>query len=130
VLLVADLHGLAFHVLVCGVSDYEQFLGDPFALARQFPAAGEQKGPLATLTTPRRPSLPRTIAQVQRVLRRVKAGALKENEDPEHPDFERTTDNSESPALLGGVQALVDGGKLVFKRSRPDTDLLEGLWVL
>jgi hypothetical protein len=124
-----DRHGLAFHVLVCRRPDYEQFLGDPFLLARRFPAE-EHDGVLPTLTMPRRPLPPRTLAQVQSVLRRVKAGALKENEDPEHPDFERTADNSESPALLGGVQVLVEGGKLVFERPGPDRELIEGLWTL
>jgi hypothetical protein len=39
-------------------------------------------------------------------------------------------ENSESPALLGGVQVLVDGGKLVFERAAPDQPLIEGLWTL
>ncbi len=64
------------------------------------------------------------------ILRRVKADALNEGEDPDHPDFERTATNSESPALLGGVQVLVDGGKLVFERPRPDPELVEALWTL
>jgi hypothetical protein len=125
-----DAHGLDFYVLVCSRPDYEQYLGDPFLLARRFPPAWEQKGPLATLAMPRRPLPPRSIAQAQSILRRVKAAALKDNEDPEHPDFQRTTDNSESPALLGAVQVLVEGGKLVFERAAPDPDLVEGLWAL
>jgi hypothetical protein len=122
--------GLAFHVLVCRRPDYEQFLGDPFTLARRFPAAWEQNSALPTMVMPRRPLPPRTIPQVQSILRRVKAGALKENEDPEHPDFKRTADNSESPALLGGVQVLVEGGKVVFERPGPDPELVEALWTL
>jgi hypothetical protein len=125
-----DGSGLLYHVLVCRRPDYERFLGNPFALARQVVATREGDGPLPTLTMPHRPPPPRTVVQVQSVLRRVKAGALKENEDPEHPDFQRTTDNSESPALLGGVQVLVEGGKLVFERPAPDPDLVEGLWTL
>jgi hypothetical protein len=70
------------------------------------------------------------VAQVQGVLRRVKASALGENEDPESPTFERTPENSESPALLGGVQILVDGGKLVFVRPKGDLALVAGLWTL
>src|SRR5262249_15858286 len=38
--------------------------------------------------------------------------------------------NAESPALLGGVQVLVDGGRVVFERPAPDTGLLKGLWTL
>ena len=34
------------------------------------------------------------------------------------------------PALLGGVQILVDGGKLVFLRPAPDPGLIRGLWTL
>jgi hypothetical protein len=40
------------------------------------------------------------------------------------------TANAESPALLGGVQVLVDGGKLVFERPEPDHGLISGLWTL
>jgi hypothetical protein len=125
----AEGQSLGFHVLLCPRTDYERFLGDPFVLAERFPVDWRNKE-LATLQLPRQPLPPRTIAQAQAVLRRVKAGALKDNDDPEHPSFERTTENSESPALLGGVQVLVDGGKLVFERSRPDTELIAGLWTL
>jgi hypothetical protein len=120
--------GLAFHVLVCPRPDYERFLGDPFALARRFSLAATDA--LQTLRLPRVPPPPRTLPDVQTVLRRVKAAALLEDEDPEHPDFQRTIANSESPALLGGVQVLVEGGKLVFERSQPDPELVEGLWTL
>ena len=37
--------------------------------------------------------------------------------DPEK--VELTPENAESPSLLGGVQILVDGGKLIFKRLAP-----------
>ena len=45
-------------------------------------------------------------------------------------EVERTVENSESPALLGGVQVLVDGGRLFFRRPGPDMNLLKGLWTL
>src|SRR5262249_9413688 len=32
--------------------------------------------------------------------------------------------------LLGGVQILVDGGRLVFKRSAPDPGIIRDLWAL
>ena len=51
-------------------------------------------------------------------------------EDPEAPDFERTVENSESPAMLGGAQILVDGGRLVFERPDGDLRLAAGLWLL
>jgi hypothetical protein len=34
------------------------------------------------------------------------------------------------PTLLGGVQALVDGGRVVFERSEPDPDVIRALWAL
>src|SRR5205809_3050867 len=74
--------------------------------------------------------MPRSVYQVQTVLRRVKASALREGEDPEAPDFERTVENSESPALLGGAQVLVDGGRLAFERPQGDLRLAAGLWLL
>jgi hypothetical protein len=125
-----DAGALVYHVLMLPRTDYEQYLGDPFAVARRFPAQWEETGPLATLTLTQQPLPPRSVAQVRGVLRRVKTAALKEDEDPEHADFRHTVENSESPALLGGVQVLVEGGKLVFERSRPDPDLIEGLWTL
>src|SRR5206468_2039415 len=50
-----DARGTVFHVLVCGRPDYEQFLGDPFALARRFPMDSEQNATLSTLALPRTP---------------------------------------------------------------------------
>jgi hypothetical protein len=120
---------LAFHFLVIPRGDYEQYLGDPFELAERFPVAWHAPV-LATLILPREPLPPRTLAQVRAVLRRVKAGALREDEDPEAPEFTRTAANSESPALLGGAQVLVDGGRLVFVRPADDLPLLAGLWAL
>jgi hypothetical protein len=56
---------------------------------------------------PAEPLPVRTVAEVQEVLQR-----------------------SDGPTLLGGTQALVDGGRLVFERSTPDTDLLRRFWKL
>jgi hypothetical protein len=36
----------------------------------------------------------------------------------------------DSPVLLGGAQALVDGGRLVFERQAPAAQLVRGLWML
>lgn len=121
---------LRFHVLVVARKSYEEFLGDPFQLAARLPVDWERRADLPTLTWPALPPPPRTVAQVQEVLKRVKANALKEDEDPEAADFQRTPENSQSPALLGGVQVLVDGGKLVFERPAPDPELVQGLWTL
>lgn len=120
--------GLRYHGLVLSRADYEGFGSDPFALAQRFPAS-----PLATdlapLTCPAEPINSRNVARVRSVLRRVKAHALPEGADPEHlPPL--TVENAESPMLLGGAQILVDGGKLLFERPRPDASLLEALWTL
>jgi hypothetical protein len=121
---------LAFHFLVMDRSGYERFARDPFAVAQRLPATWDTGGDLPELAWPAAAPPPRTVAEVQRVLKRVKASALQENEDPEAPDFERTAENSESPALLGGAQVLVDGGKLVFARPQADQPLVEGLWTI
>jgi hypothetical protein len=73
------------------------------------------------------------VSEVQRVLKQTKAAALAEDEEvPADWDREdiRTPELSLSPALLGGVQVLVDGGRLVFERPAPDLGLLRGLWTL
>lgn len=117
-----------FHFLVLNRTAYERCYGDPFALARRFPAPAPDQ-PLSTLTIAMAPPPRRTVDQVREILQRVKANALPENEDPENASG-LTAANAESPALLGGVQILVDGGKLVFERPAPDQDLVEGLWTL
>jgi hypothetical protein len=98
---------LAFHLLVLPREAYRGFGGDPFALADRLPPKGSASGELPTLALPAEPLPPRTVAQVQAVLKR--------------PD---------GPTLLGGAQALVDGGRLVFERPAPDTDLMRDLWTL
>jgi hypothetical protein len=137
---VADLEGegpgrpapLGFRVLVLPRAAYARYLGDPFAVADRFPPDWRPAGALGPLSMPAEPLPPRTVAQVQRVLQRVKAHALREDEEPPtlEQDAERAAEVAESPALLGGVQVLVDGGRLVFERPGPDTELMRGLWTL
>lgn len=119
---------LGFYFLILPQAAYTKYLGDPFAVAERLPPDWRARGTLATLTWPEQSLPPRTIAHVQSVLKRIKASALREDEDPE--TVERTVENAESPALLGGVQILVDGGRVVFERPAPDTPLLRGLWTL
>lgn len=134
---VADLRApgdherpLGFRFLVLDRRDYERHLGDPFVLSSRLAPDWTREGELPALTWIDTQIPGRTVPQVQAILKRVKANALKEGEDPEAPDFERTPENSESPALLGGVQILVDGGKLVLERRAPDPDFVQGLWTL
>jgi hypothetical protein len=136
---VADLHAvggsepsLGFRFLVLPLAAYVAYLGDPFAVADRFPPPWQDPGPLAALDMPAEPLPPRTVADVQRVLQRVKAHALSEDRDPptEEEAEQRAIAAAESPALLGGVQILVDGGRVVFERPAPDTGLMRGLWTL
>ncbi|MBI2808938.1 MAG: hypothetical protein HYX68_28480 [Planctomycetes bacterium] len=125
-----EVAGLWFHFLVVESKAYEAWIRDPFLLAEKVSPTWDATGPLPTIQIPQEAFEPRTFAQVQAVLKRIKASALREGEDPESPDFERTAENSESPALLGGAQILVDGGKLVFERPQGDLRLVSGLWLL
>jgi hypothetical protein len=120
---------LGFHVLVLAMSEYRDFLGDPFLVADQFQAPWHGAGqPLMSLALCAKSLKRRSLVDVQAVLKRVKSGALREGQDPQ--TVELTVENSDGPALLGGVQVLVDGGKLVFVRPGPDEGLIRGLWTL
>src|SRR5262249_45729699 len=109
---------------------FEQFLGDHFIVARLLPPAWQSRGTLPETSLPAVPLPPRTVQEIQQVLQRLKAGALPEDQDPTESTPVWTPDNSESPALLGGVQVLVDGGRIVFERPGPDTGLIPALWTL
>jgi hypothetical protein len=121
--------GLRFHFLVVETKIYEAWIRDPFLLAAKIePTWDATDLPMLALAT--EAFSPRTVAEVQGVLKRIKAAALKEGDNPESPDFERTMANSESPALLGGTQILVDGGRLIFERPGGDLAMAAGLWLL
>jgi hypothetical protein len=118
----------AFHISTLPQRAYERSFGDPFLLARQLPPAwGERDLPSRTLSV--EPMRQRTVEDIQRVLKRIKASALREDQDPEE-EPERTPENSESPALLGGAQVLMDGGRIVFVRPVADSGLVPDLWTL
>jgi hypothetical protein len=112
---VADLPGnagrepgaLAFYLLIVPHVAYSKQIGDPFFLAERFPQPWQAGGELPSLSWPLEPPHQRSVAEVQQVLQR-----------------------SECPSLLGGVQVLVDGGRLVFERPAPDTSLVKSLWKL
>jgi hypothetical protein len=95
-----------FHCLALARPLYEA-IGDPFAVAEQFPPPWGERVAVPTLAWFDDPSPPRSVAQVQRVLQ-----------------------EDDSPTLLGGAQVLVDGGRLVFARPFPAPDLLRRLWLL
>jgi hypothetical protein len=123
-----DAPRLGFRVLVLSRDAYDDLLGgDPFTLAERLPAAWEGGAELPTLALPAEPPPPRTVAEVRRILQRTRAPLPEDADlDPE----EVVVAQAESPALLGGVQVLVDGGKVFFRRQRPDNELLRDLWTL
>jgi len=123
-----DAPRLGFRVLVLPRDAYDDLLGgDPFTLAERLPAAWDGGEALPTLDLPAEPPPPRTVAEVRRILQRTRAPLPEDADlDPE----ELVVAQAESPALLGGVQVLVDGGKVFFRRQRPDNELLRDLWTL
>ncbi|OAI50476.1 hypothetical protein AYO44_05615 [Planctomycetaceae bacterium SCGC AG-212-F19] len=98
---------LGFRLLIVPRPVYEALAGDPFLIADRFPSAWQARGDLAVLAWGTELPSRRTVAQVQKVLQ-----------------------NGDSATLLGGVQALIDSGRLVFERPAPATDLLRRLWLL
>ena len=65
---------LGFHVVVVPRKEYGELLGEPFALADRFaPPWSHAGGELPALALPGEPVPPRTVADVQQVLKRVKA---------------------------------------------------------
>jgi hypothetical protein len=98
---------LGFRLLVVPQRLYSDLGGDPFLIAEAFPPPWEARGELSALEWAGGAPPKRTVEQIQRVL-----------------------DGPNSPTLLGGAQALLDGGWLVFERRAPDTPLLRSLWAL
>jgi hypothetical protein len=98
---------LAFRFLLLPQKLYADLHGDPFRIADAFPAAWDARGDLASLEWTAGPAPRRTVADIQNVL-----------------------NVPYSATLLGGVQALLDGGRLVFERTAPDERIVRALWAL
>jgi hypothetical protein len=96
---------LGFRLLVLPRQAY-QAIGDPFVVAERFPPSWDARD-LPTLSWPAVPLPLRTVAEVQHVLK-----------------------HGDGPMLLGGVQSLVDGGRMVFVRPAPATEMVRDLWFL
>src|SRR5262249_11220009 len=98
---------LGFRLLAVPRKLYAALGGDPFHVADQLPPPWQARGELPALewTTGAPPR--RTVEEIQKVL-----------------------DVPHSPTLLGGVQALLDGGRLVFERTEPDPKMVRSLWAL
>jgi hypothetical protein len=110
---VADRPGgaLGFRFLVLG-RDLYRYLGDPFAIADRYPPDWGASGPLPPLEWPHEVLPPRTVGQLQAVLKGC---------DPA---------TEEMALLLGSTQALVDGGRVVLRRAGPDEAFFRKLWLL
>jgi hypothetical protein len=98
---------LAFHLLVVPKSFYADLHGDLFLIAGAYPPPWGETRELPVLTWTAGPPPRRTVADVQAIL-----------------------DVPYSATLLGGAQALLDGGRLVFERSAPDDRIIRALWAL
>jgi len=98
---------LAFRLLVLPRELYDRLGGDPFRVADAFPPDWQGNGPIPSLEWTAGASPERTAADVRKLL-----------------------DVAHSATLLGGVQAVVDGRRLVFERATPDSALLRSLWAL
>lgn len=103
----AGPQGLGFRLLLLTRNAYRDLAGDPFLIADRFPPPWGQNGGLPSLTwSEEEPPPRRMVEQVREVLK--------------SPD---------GTALLGGVQALVDGGHVALVRPEPQ-DFLRKLWLL
>lgn len=98
---------LAFYLLILPRPLYRELGGDPFYIAEQLPPSWSARGDLPSLTWTIGSQPPRTAAMLQ-----------------------KTLNVPHSATLLGGVQILLDGGRLVFERSGPDPAILRSLWTL
>jgi len=98
---------LGFYLVVLPRTIYQQLEGDPFRIAEHFPPPWRERGILNTLEWTAGPPPRRTAEEIQKVL---------------------NTPNSAT--LLGGVQTLIDGGRLAFERTQPDVCLVRNLWAL
>jgi hypothetical protein len=98
---------LGFYLLVLPDPLYRDLEGDPFFIAEQFPPPWQSRGELPSLSWTAGGPPARTVELLQ-----------------------KTLDVPYSPTLLGGVQVLLDGGRLVFERFGPDPGILRSLWAL
>ncbi|MFN4258055.1 MAG: hypothetical protein ACK4RK_02080 [Gemmataceae bacterium] len=98
---------LAFQLLILSWPDYAYLLADPFAIAERCPPVWQTRGELSPVVWPDvLPTAPR-VAELREILQ-----------------------NNDAPTLLGGVQALIEGRRLVFERSAPAPHLVRSLWQL
>jgi hypothetical protein len=88
---------------------YVDLGADPLWIADQLPPPWSARGEVEAVTWTAGPQPKRSVADLKRVL----------DVEPER-----------TQTLLGGVQILVDGGRLVFVRAGPDEKIVRDLWAL
>ncbi len=98
---------LAFRLLFVPRQLYVEYIRDPFAISDRFPPDWATQGSLPVLNWPDEPPPRRTLAHLRNIL-----------------------ETGGSPTLLGAVQALVDGGRVVFERAAPTPQLIRDVWQL
>lgn len=97
---------LGFRILVLARELYTH-LGDPFAVSDRYPSNWSAIGDVPELTWPMEVLPERTLEQLDAILK--------------HGDV---------ALLLGSAQALIDGNRVLLKRSEPAEKLLRDLWQL
>jgi hypothetical protein len=100
---------LAFRLLVMPGRFYADLGADPFWIAEQLPPPWQARGEMETLTWTAGPQPKRMVAELRQVL---------------------DVEEARTQTLLGGVQILIDGGRLVFVRKQPDEKMGRDLWAL
>jgi hypothetical protein len=97
---------LGFRFLVLARELY-QHLGDPFAIADRYPTNWTASGQLADLAWPMEVLPERTLERLDSILK-----------------------NGDGSLLLGSTQALVDGNRVLLKRTEPAEQFIRELWQL
>jgi hypothetical protein len=120
---------MAFRLLVVARTLYADLGGDPFRIAEAFPPAWAARGELPALEWMSGPMPRRTVEEVRRILD-VEAARLALVVAGAGPVAYADLPADRTALLLGGAQALVDGGRLVFRRDAPDPALARQLWAL
>lgn len=97
---------LGFRFLVLARELYK-YLGDPFAIADRYPPDWNATGRLADLQWPQELLPERTLEQLDAILK-----------------------HGDGSLLLGSTQALVDGNRVLLKRTEPAEQFIRELWQL
>jgi hypothetical protein len=97
---------LGFRFLVLARELYKH-LGDPFAVSDRYPSQFDATGPLPDLAWPMEVLPPRTVDQLDAILK-----------------------DGDGPLLLGAAQALIDGNRVALARGEPAERTLRDLWQL